>query len=288
MTQILFENPELDKERRQKLKDGYFLLGSAPPDTDAESILERFFFIEDEALAAGLLWENDFSSVSVRSMGVTEKGDKFLTKGDFSSGLKSDFYVNPGMLQAVLSYLDSAPEAVKIRSIREEQKKILKEAEERKTKIDKESSLETQHTKEEPNVSSPVKIGKNQLTQRDPVSYETGQSSRRKDKERPSPSVITIFSGMAALFFVGVAKVFVEDKNGPGSADFFVEPLLILIFSAVPTFVVLRYIFKEGVESAGYRSKGLVIGVAAFLVLIWLVSLLDGGGPNCFYIVGCI
>ncbi|MBF5058311.1 hypothetical protein Y5W_03605 [Alcanivorax sp. 521-1] len=61
-----------------------------------------------------------------------------------------------------------------------------------------------------------------------------------------------------------------------------------LIFVGVPTFLVLRYTFKEGFELAGYRFKGLVVGVAVFLFFIWLVSLLDGGGSDCFYIVGCI
>ena len=291
MTIILFDNPELDNEIREKRERGYILLGGAFQGTDNEELWERVFFMEDEALAAGLLWERDSFIVSVREMGVTEKGKQFLTKGEYSSGLKPTFYVKPDMLQDLIGYLDKAPEAIDLLSTREAQHKKISEEEEENAEVTKEKKdgvgfPDEKHNQE---VAPPIgtinkpRSGHERLTE-SPVDHHNGP----QDQEKTSPSVIAIFSGVAALFVLGLAKVLVEDKHGRGSADYFFEPLLILIFVSVPIFVALRYIFKEGLDSSADRLKGLIFGAAVVLVLAWLVSLLDNGSSDCFYIIGCI
>ena len=91
MTIMPLGNPEFDNELREKREEGYVLLGGAYQDTENEALWERVLFMEDEALAAGLIWEKVSFIVSVREMGLTEKGGRFITKGDYSLGLKPAF-----------------------------------------------------------------------------------------------------------------------------------------------------------------------------------------------------
>jgi|GEM_PF-3982641 len=291
MTIMPLGNPEFDNELREKREEGYVLLGGAYQDTENEALWERVLFMEDEALAAGLIWEKVSFIVSVREMGLTEKGGRFITKGDYSLGLKPAFYVKPEMLQELIFYLDKTPEAIEVVSAREAQQVRTLEEEQTKTKAEKfkEDSVNLSGQKEKTKVASPVAVIEKHHSEHEPLSkYRVNPHGESGNKEKASPSVIAIFSGIVALIGLGLSKVLVEEKYGHGSADYFFEPIIILIFVSVPVFLALRYIFKEGIDSSTGRLKSLIAGAAIVLVLGWLVSLFDNGGSDCFYIVGCI
>tara|TARA_R100001143_G_scaffold5914_4_gene8558 strand:- start:190 stop:1065 length:876 start_codon:yes stop_codon:yes gene_type:complete len=291
MTDANFDNPALHRERREKQERGYIWLGGLCPNENVAGLAERFFSIEEEALSAGLLWEKESYVVSVRDMGVTKEGARFFLVGEHSCGLRPDFYVKPGMIRNLLSFLDDAPEAIEVRvALKIKEEKHRKEVEERIVEAEekKEYKLEDEYEAEPENKNLSIEYIKESLPDNHyNPKKETDCVDEKKGSDH-SPSVVAIFSGFASLVVLAFLKVLIEDRHGQGSADHFFDPILIFIIAGVPTFIALRYIFKEGVASAGYRSKNLIISAFVFLIVIWILSLLGGGSSDCFYRVGCI
>ncbi|WP_049629081.1 hypothetical protein [Cellvibrio sp. pealriver] len=286
MTSYFPDFEAVEQYRQEKKTEGYIFLEGENDHLIPAHLQERMQSVFDEALASGLIWENESIVASVKTRGVSDVGKAFFTLSN-SNGYEPwrDFLIKPGALPNLIIYLNKDLKAIEARAA--SKKHIKTEIAKRLSNQMKSTSDESNHqlsdceqkctTKEIEPVKS-IEENKNELLKK----HEFHNSTDVPE----SPSAAVIVGGFVALFFLAFAKVFFEKKYGHQAADAISIAFLVIVF-AVPSFVTLRYIFKSGISEAPERFKKLLIGIIVFLIIGFFVAQLNGGGTNCVYRVGC-
>ena len=198
------------------------------------------------------------------------------------------------MLNSYVDYLDSNPIAVKARASYLKKTESFKRMREARKERSRQQAAAENRAAEEQIRSEPLKpkneyiINAKNSEVPEKISYTPREDVQEKT-DTLSPSVISILVGLLALIFLAFAKSLFDHKHGPGGSDWFFEPLIVAIFTGVPLFIALRYIFKNGISECPERLKNLIFGVFIIFFIGAIVSHIGGGrGEFCAYIVGCI
>lgn len=286
----------IEKDRKEKEAGGYIYLDGENEHLMPAHLQERMLSIYHEALAAGLICENE-SLGHFKEMGVTEIGKPFFMLSD-NKGYNSwkDLLIKPGMLPQLISYLNKNLQATEARAASEAY--IKAEIARRLRNQKKSEAREAQHELLDLENKPAIKENESTKTIEDKkielLNKHASHDLKKVTKESQScsggpasPSAIVIIGGSIALFPLAFAKVFFEGKYGSQAAEAFLIPFFVIVFG-VPLFIVIRYVCKNGISESPQRFKKLMIGIAVFLIIGFVMAQLHGGGgTNCAYRIGC-
>lgn len=287
MTSYLPDFEAIKKYRLDKEAQGYIFLEGENDQLIPAHLQERMLTVFDEAVAAGLIWEDESFAVSVKLRGVADSGKAFFTLSNSTGhGPWRDFLIKPGALPKLITYLNKDNKAIKARAASERQIKFEADRQLRsQNKLEAEklnnqsSQRDTKCTIKVVEPNRPAEEDKNDLLKNN--EFDKGASVPK------SPSAAVIVGGFFCLIFLALAKVFFEEKYGHKVGEALSISFLVIAF-AIPFFVAFRYVFERGVSEAPERFKKLLIGIVVFLIFGFFVALLDtGSGINCIYRLGC-